>query len=386
MDKAAVKCLLTRAPLVLCLFAGLSFAQTSSIEGKVIGEDGQPLKDAMIRIERKDIKGNYRVKTKKKGDYFHAGLPLGLYKVTLEVDGKVRDTVDNVRTRLGESTPVNFNLQELKQRQEAMQRAAETGTLTDEQARQMSAEQRAALEKAAKERSAALAKNKALNDAFNVGMEALKVNQYEPAIEAFNKAAELDAKQHVVWGQLAEAYVGLASTKVGAEQDAVLAKGIDAFQKALELKPDEAAYHNNYALALAKARKFEEAEAELTKAAQIDPPNAGRYFYNLGAVLVNIGQLEPAGAAFRRAIEADPDYADAQYQYGVYLMSKAETTADGRFIPVAGTREAFEKYLQLKPDGPFAESARGMLATMQQTIQTEYTNPEAQQKKKTKKK
>ena len=44
---------------------------------QVVGEDGQPLKDALIKIERKDIKGNYKVKTKKKGDYLHAGLPLG---------------------------------------------------------------------------------------------------------------------------------------------------------------------------------------------------------------------------------------------------------------------------------------------------------------------
>jgi hypothetical protein len=43
-----------------------------------------------------------------------------------------------------------------------------------------------------------------------------------------------------------------------------------------------------------KTKKFTEAQAELEKAAQIDPPNAGRYFYNLGAVLVNTGQTEPA--------------------------------------------------------------------------------------------
>jgi len=152
------------------------------------------------------------------------------------------------------------------------------------------------------------------------------------------------------------------------------------------LKPDDAAYHNNFALALAKAKKFPEAQAELEKAAQIDPPNAGRYFYNLGAVLVNTGQLEPAGAAFKRAIEGDPNYADAQYQYGVYLVSKAQTTPDGKVIPVPGTREAFQKYLDLKPTGPFADSAKGMLASMDTSLQTEFANPNAQQKKGAKKK
>jgi tetratricopeptide (TPR) repeat protein len=368
------------------LFAGLSFGQTSSIAGKVIGEDGQPLRGALIKIERQDIKGNYKVKTNKKGEYFHAGLPLGTYNVSVEVDGQNRDAMNNVRTHLGEPTEVNFNLQEVRKRQEAMQKAAEQGRLTEEQARQLSPEARQQLEKQAKERAAALAKNKELNDAFNAGMTALQARQFDAAVESFAKASTLDPKQHVVWGQLAESYSGWANTKTGADQEATLGKALESFQKAIELKPDEAAYHNNYALALARAKKFDEAQAELTKAAEIDPPNAGRYFYNLGAVLVNIGQLEPAGEAFKRAIEADPNYADAQYQYGVYLISKAETTAEGKVIPVPGTREAFEKYLQLRPDGQFADSARGMIATMGQTLETEYTNPEAQQKKKTTKK
>jgi tetratricopeptide (TPR) repeat protein len=369
------------------LAAGGAWAQTSSIEGDVKAEDGGPLKGALVKIERKDIKGNYKVKTDKKGHYFHAGLPLGMYKITLEVEGKDVDMVDNVRTRLGDPTAVNFDLKAQKAKRDALQRAAETGQLTAEQAREMSAEQRQAIEKQMKERQAAMAKNKALNDAFNAGMDAMKTKQFDAAVGSFVKASELDPKQHVVWAQLAEAYVAQAGTKTGAEQEATMAKGMEAYGKAMELKPDDAGYHNNYALALAKAKKFTEAQAELTKAAQLDPPNAGRYFYNLGAVLVNIGQLEPAGEAFKKAIEADPNYADAQYQYGVYLVSKATTTADGRIVPPAGTKEAFQKYLELKPDGPFADSAKGMLQSFDTQVQTEYKNPTAPaQKKATKKK
>ncbi len=386
MAKITARSSFWMAPALLLMFSGLSLAQTSSIEGKVIGEDGQPLKDALVKIERQDIKGSYKVKTRKKGDYFHAGLPLGVYQVILEVDGKERDRVNGVRTRLGEPSPVNFNLQETKKRQEALQRAAEQGQLTEEQSRQLTPEQREALEKQMKERQSTLKKNKELNDAFNTGMDAMKAKQYDAAVASFLKASELDPKQHVVWGQLADAYVALATTKIGAEQQTILGQGLAAFQKAIEMKPDDPAYHNNYGLALTRAKKFDEAKAELTKAAEIDPPNGGKYFYNLGAVLTNIGQLDPAGEAFKKATEMDPNYADAQYQYGVYLMSKAQTTADGKFVPPAGTREAFEKYLQLRPDGPFAESAKGMIATMQQTIQTEYKDPDAKQKKSTKKK
>jgi len=364
------------------LVAGVSLAQTSAIAGQVKGEDGKPLQGALIRIERLDIKGNYRVKTNKKGEYFHAGLPLGTYRVILEVDGKEVDRVENVRTRLGDPTEINFDMERLKQRREALQRAAESGQLTQEQMRELTPEQRAAMERAAKERAAQLARNKALNDAFNAGMQALQAKQYDQAVESFTKAAEIDPKQHVVWAHLADAYIGLAGTKTGAEQEAALNKGLESYQKALEIKPEEAAYHNNYALALARAKKFEEAQAELTKAAQLDPANAGRYFYNLGALLVNSGQNEPATEAFKKAIEADPNYADAHYQYGVSLMAKAQVTPDGKVVPPPGAREAFEKYLQLRPDGPFAEAAKGMIATLDAGVQTEYVNPEAEQKKK----
>jgi tetratricopeptide (TPR) repeat protein len=367
----------------ILLFALSAFAQTSSLEGDVKGEDGAPLKDALVKIDRKDIRGHYKVKTNKKGHYFHAGLPLGVYKITVEVNGKDVDTVDNVRTRLGDPLEVNFDLQQTRQRAEAMNKAAETGQLTKEQERSMSAEQKAALEKAVKEREKALEKNKALNESFNQGVDALRAKQYDTAVTALAKASELDPKQNVVWAQLAEAYVGQAGTKTGPDHDQVMQKGLDAYAKALELKPDDAAYHNNYALALAKAKKFPEAQAELSKAAQLDPPNAGRYFYNLGAVLVNTGQTDPAGEAFKKAIEADPNYADAQYQYGVYLVSKAQVDPKtGKVNPPPGTKEAFEKYLQLKPDGPYAQSAKGMLSTLSGGVSTSYENPSAPPPKK----
>jgi len=354
-----------------------SYAQTSSLEGDVKGEDGQPLKGALVKIERKDIKGNYKVKTDKKGHYFHAGLPLGMYRLTVEVDGKPMDSVDNVRTRLGDPTPVNFDLQAQKVKREAMQRAAETGQLTQEQKRDLTPEQRAQLEKNLKEREAAMKKNAALNNAFNEGMTAMQGKAWDQAVAAFTKASEMDPKQHVVWAQLAESYMGQAQGKPGADGEAIMAKGLEAYSKALELKPDDAAYHNNYALALVKAKKIPEAQAELTKAAQINPQGAGQYYYNLGAVLTNTQQNEAAGEAFKKAIEADPNYAEAYYQYGMNLVSKAQMTADGKINPPEGTKEAFEKYIELKKEGPNVESAKAMLASLGGQLDTQYKNPNA---------
>ena len=369
--------------ILFCAIAG--FAQsTSSLEGDVKGQDGAPLKGALIKIDREDIKGHYQVKTDKRGHYYYGGLPLGMYKITLEVDGKDVDFVDKVRTRLGDPTVNNFDMKASAQRRQTLSQAAESGGLTKEQARGMSAEEKAAFEKTNKERAQLAAKNKALNDAFNAGKEAINAKQFDVAVTQFAKATELAPDQSVVWANLGDAEINLAKTKTGTEHDDALNKGLEAYKKTLELKPDDAGVHNNYALALAQAKKFDEAQAELAKAAQLDPTSAGKYYFNLGALLVNNGQSEPAGAAFKKAIEADPKYADAQYQYGIYLIGKATLGSDGKYAPVPGTREAFQAYLDLKPDGPYAESAKGMLATLGGSVDTSYQNPAAQ--KKTKKK
>ena len=165
-----------------------------------------------------------------------------------------------------------------------------------------------------------------------------------------------------------------------------IAKSLQSYEKAIELKPDDPASHNNYALALAKAKKFPEMQAELKKAADLDPANGGKYYYNLGALLVNSGQNDAAGEAFKKAIELTPTYADAYYQYGVTLVGKAAIGADGKVTPVPGTAEAFQKYLELQPTGAFAQSAKDMLTTLGSAVETKFQDPNAKNTKKTKKK
>jgi tetratricopeptide (TPR) repeat protein len=366
----------------LMLFAFSSLAQTNSMEGDLKGMDGKPLVGAMVKIDRTDIKASYKVKTDKKGHYFHAGLPLGVYNVSVEVDGKDVQFAQGVPLR-SSADPMNVS-QDLSKLAATAGQPAAGGAPAGQPAeapKGLTAQQKAEQEKQIKEREEAMKKNKELNDAFNAGMTEAQNKQWQQAVADFGKATELDPKQNVAWAQLAEAEINFAGTKSGADADAEMQKGLDAYGKAIELKQDDAGYHNNFALALAKAKKYPEAQTELTKAATLDPPNAGRYYYNLGALLVNAGQNDPAGQAFKKAIDLDPNYADAQYQYGVTLLAKASVAADGKITPVPGTAEAFQKYLQLKPDGSFADSAKAMLSSLGETIDTSYKNPAAKKKK-----
>ncbi len=372
------------------LLSTLCWGQTAAFEGDVKGEDGKPMAKVMVHLSRTDIKGEYKVNTDKKGHYYYGGLPpSGVFKIWVEVDGKERDSVSNVRAGLGDAKRVDFDLSKsaktnADKNAEFRKTIESGGELTKEQTRDMTPEQKAALEKKIKDAQATMAKNKALNDAFNAGKTALDAKQFDVAIENFEKAKAMSPDQNVIWGNLGDAYGGAAKTKTGADQQAMLDKGIESYQKAIELKPDDAAYHNNYALLLAQEKKSDQALVELTKAAQLDPPSAGKYYFNGGAVLVNLGQNEAAGAMFKKAIEADPDYAEAHYQYGLSLYAKATTAPDGKIVPPDGTKEEFQKYLELAPTGPNAETAKAMLTSIGATVDVDYSKPGA--KKRTTKK
>lgn len=362
------------------LFLSLpAFAQTSTIEGIVKDPDGKPLQGAVVNIERTDIKGHYTVKTDKKGHYGHYGLPMnGTYDVSVLVDGQVKDFVKNVRTSSGMPVTEDFNLKSAQ--------AIAAGAAPAEVERNMTPAQKAEFEKQTKAREAQLASRKELNDTYQAARAALDAKMYDAAIEAFNKAAMLDDKQVAIWSGLADAYVGAAQAKP-AEAAALYDKCFDAYKKAIELSAtmdpkDQASYYNNYALALAKDKKIDDAKTNLDKAAMLDPMGAGKYFYNMGALLVNGSQSEAAGEEFKKSIAADPTYADAYYQYGLYLTSKATADPSGKIISAPGTIESLQKYLELKPDGPFAQSAKELIAGLGGTVSTTYVNPNAPQKKK----
>ncbi|MGA2716922.1 MAG: hypothetical protein ABSG41_27865, partial [Bryobacteraceae bacterium] len=240
----------------------------------------------------------------------------------------------------------------------------------------MSKEQKEQYEQASKVREAQIAKNKELNDSFQAGRQALEAKMYDQAIENFLKASTVDDKQVAVWSNLADAYVGAAGQKP-AEAAALYDKAFDAFRKAIELQPADAAYYNNFALALAKDKKFDDAKANLDKAVQLDPPGAGKYYYNMGALLVNSSQNDAACDAFKKATEGDPKYADAQYQYGVCLAAKATADSSGKIVAAPGTIEALQNYLNLSPDGSFAGAAKELISQLGGTVNTKFSNPNA---------
>jgi tetratricopeptide (TPR) repeat protein len=364
----------------IALLALVSYAQVASLEGTVIGLDGKPLQGAVIKLNRTDVKQSFQCKTDKKGHYLYMGLQSGsTFQVIVEVNGQVADTAEGVRVSMSNPKPVDFDLAKAaaarEARAKALQQAAESGKLTDDLTRGMSAADKEALEKQMKEQEGALKKNKERNEAFAAGMTALEAKQWDTAITSFEKAAEVDPNQVSIFANLGDAYFSRALTKRDAERDSDVQKGSDAYNKAIALKPTDAGIHNNFGGALARVKKYNEAQAEVNKAVELDAAGAAKYYYNLGAIYTNSGQSEQATAAFKKAIETDANYGDAYYQLGVSLMAQAKIGADGKIQPAPGTVEALQKCIDLVEKCTQIPAAKELMTSLGATIETQYKDP-----------
>lgn len=98
--------------LMLC--AGNVWAGPTSIQGIAKDASGQPIRGADVRIESVDGKQFFKtVKTDATGRYVSQGLQLRVYRITLLVNGAVKASITNVKTKQNQATEVNLDLKRL---------------------------------------------------------------------------------------------------------------------------------------------------------------------------------------------------------------------------------------------------------------------------------
>ena len=377
---------------LLLVVAGGAWAQTTTIEGDVKDANGQPLKGALIVLERTDIKGHYQVKSDKKGHWLYTGLPFGKFDISCQVDGQTVDSVKGVQSKYGDSTTIDFDMRKVQASKAATQAALANGEAPAEVARGMSKEEKEKFEATAKKNAELMKKNKALNDAFNGGQDAKKAGDAEPdkaqkivkyqaAVDSYNKAGELDPSQVAVWDALGETYTAMGDAQTGEDRTKSYDQAIANYNKGLALKPTDAGVYNQIGNLYGKEKKIPEATEALTKAAQLDPAMAPKAYFNMGANLVNGGQPEKATDFFKKATEADPTYHEAWYQYGSLLMmqGKVDPKTGAQTYP-PDTAVALKKYLELQPNGSHAAEASAMLQAMGEKVETKVVVPSGKKK------
>src|SRR5262249_49884192 len=157
-----------------------------SLEGYVKGPDGKPLEKAVIDITRTDIKGHWTCKTDKKGHYIYTGLPIGTFDISVLVDGKQADGIKGVKSTMGDPVQNNFDLSKKQAASNSIhdiqQQALASGTITKDQEKALTPEQKAALQKQIDEEAGKRKKNAALNAAFNDATAAMEAKDYNTAV------------------------------------------------------------------------------------------------------------------------------------------------------------------------------------------------------------
>ncbi len=109
-------------------------------------------------------------------------------------------------------------------------------------------------------------------------------------------------------GTSAEAFVTLA---VYFHENNEIDRCITCYQKALELEPDNASWHNKLAMILRKAKRFEEAEKSYFALAKLVKRSAPLYF-NFARLYLEWEQFDKAVKAGKAALKLDPEFNEAK--------------------------------------------------------------------------
>ncbi len=384
------------AVLALLFLAAPAWAQFTSVHGKVVDRTGQPLVNAKINIVSGDSGRKYSLTTDKKGEFYTLGVQPGVYKVSVTSssgdflfsdtyqfalsapNGVNEISIDLANAQKGTAMPSTSEVEKMTpEQQKALEEKLEK-TLTPEERKEYE-KKKSENEKIEKQNSTI----KVLNEKLVAANTAAQAKDYNQAISLMKEANTIDPSHDLVWGRLGDYY--LAS---GQSQNAV-----DAYNQAIKLiqqepaekqnKANLAAYTNQLGAAQAGAGDTQAAVATFDKAAELDPARAATYYFNEGAVMTNVStrqtdatkktaELKAANDAFDKAVAAKPDYAEAWYQKGLNLVNLATYDQSGKITPAPGTVEAFNKYLELQPQGPHADEAKGIITELGGTVQTSY--------------
>lgn len=365
-----------RVPLaVTMLLAALAFAAPraaaqgdGSISGTILDVAGKPWANLPVQIVSDQGQKN-EAKTDSSGKFAFHNLRSGVYEVFLELPAPNQPYQVQVAVRGGQDSPVNLNFKDIVAKQG---KEYEEAVKKQEEEKQKFAGMKqhfdagvALLDQAAQVKTQLHSAPADKRDALKQQMADVSGKAVTELEAAKSSAPEKDPNLALIWARLGDAY-----EDAGRTDDA-----INAYKQAIELKPMPA-YYMNLGGIQGRAGKTEEAMAAYQKSADLDPANAAQAWRNAGITLYNANRLSDAVEPLQKAVQLDPKSAQAWYLLGASLVSKMTTKKVGNkeeveFAP--GTIEAYQKALELDPNGQYGTQAQqglDMLKQLQPGIET----------------
>jgi tetratricopeptide (TPR) repeat protein len=359
--KSCVLVAMVLAALVSVLTPRAAAQLDGVIHGQIMDIVGKPWADIGVQIVN-DQGAKQETKTDRDGNYAFRNLRSGVYAIYVMLPGQNQPFEDRVQVQSGTEAKKDYNFKEIAGKQsaeyqealkkneeakkglEALKARVAAGDALIAQERQLKAD----LAKAPADQREALKQK--LADLSNQAVTEFK--------EAQKTLGEKDPNAPLVFFKLGEAYDAAGRNEEAAE----------AYKQAIALKPEVPGYYNNLGNVLARAGKIDEAKAAYTKSAELDPANAATAWRNFGISLYNANRLGDAVEPFQKSADLDPKNAQTWYLLGASLVYKMSTKKVGDKVEVQfapGTIEAYQKAVELDPNGTWGQQAKQGLEQLQ---------------------
>jgi tetratricopeptide (TPR) repeat protein len=332
-----------------------------SMHGHVQDPVGVAITDGTVNLSTDNGQTfKYTFPTDPNGDYKGTGIAPGTYFVILRQPntppGKAVDQFPEVKITAGTDTLQDFDM-----------------TRADYYAK-MTPEQRKAAEETRAKNAAALKENsviKNLNANLIKARDDNKSKNYAEADSLMSQATAAKPDASVLWLELGVAQAGEKKYDDAATS---LKKAVDLDAASKKPNPDiQGAAGNALGEVYAQLKKVPDAQSAYEAAAKVNPTQAAMYYQNETIVMSRTGNVDATVAAADKAIAADPTKPIPYYLKGQALINKASVDAKtGKIVAPPGCAEAYQKYLELAPDGQFANDAKAVLGEMGQTVKSSY--------------
>lgn len=375
------------------IFAQAPAQPTGKIHGHITNPTGAPQTSGNISLSNDGGHTNkYTFPVNAQGDYSGeavAGKYTLIFRQPETPPDKMVDSIENVTVVAGQDTQVDDDMtrqafidklpedqkkqvEELRKHNSEALKANEVIKHLNADLATVGADMKAAdtARAEAQQELGASATKQAL-DAKEAEIRSAKYGEVESLMQK-DTAAKPDAT--ILWARLGQAQAGL---KKYDDAETSFKKVLELESTAKKPSPEvQGLAHAGLGEVYARTGKTQQAQDEYDAAAKANPTQAPFYLKNEAVIFFQSNNSDAQVAAADKAIALDPNSPNAAILY--YLKGNglvAKTTEDPKthkLVPPAGCMEAYQKYLELAPNGPYAGEVKGILAGFNQTIDTTY--------------
>jgi tetratricopeptide (TPR) repeat protein len=181
---------------------------------------------------------------------------------------------------------------------------------------------------------------------FNEGVDAYTAGDTATAISKFEQVVQLDPEMTNAYVALGQMYLSQgAPAEAGAMLEQALQREPDNI-RALKLGYDSARLTND----------METGAKRLERLAELDPQWMTTILFDHAGKLFNENKAAEAAFELKYVLEADPDLARAHFMYGMALYNSGQVKEGSVHL---------QKFIELAPDDPDTEIARGLMSYQQ---------------------